>query len=320
MKHVMVFGGSGHIGAALLRHLDPNTYRVTIVSRNPQRPQDLAWDGKNLGDWAKHLESTDVVINLAGRRVHCRYNQANLQDMMDSRLDSTRILGEAIAGCSNPPAVWLQSSTATIYTHTFASANDDVTGELGGAEPGLPEVWKYSLEIAKNWEAELERAQTPGTRKVAMRMAVMMGIDRDSAFDIFSRLARLGLGGRLGAGNQFVSWIHEQDLVRAMEFLMTGDLSGPVNLASPHPLPQVEFSRELRRAWGVPFGLPATRHMVAAGAWLLDGDAEIVMKSRRVVPKRLTEAGFTFEFPVWRDAVRDLVTRMRRGAGRQGSG
>lgn len=198
MKHVMVFGGSGHIGAALLRHLDPNTYRVTSVSRNPQRLQDLAWDGKTLGEWAKHLESAHAVINLAGRRVHCRYNRDNLREMMDSRVDSTRILGEAIAGCANPPAVWLQSSTATIYTHTFGPANDDVTGELGGSEQGLPEVWKYSLEIAKNWEAELERAKTPRTRKVAMRMAVMMGIDRESAFDIFSRLARLGLGGKAG--------------------------------------------------------------------------------------------------------------------------
>lgn len=207
--------------------------------------------------------------------------------------------------------MWLQSSTATIYTHTLGPANDDVTGELGGSEPDLPEVWKYSLEIARNWEAELDRASTPKTRKVALRMAVMMGIDRESAFDIFSRLARLGLSGRLGAGSQYVSWIHELDLVRAMEFLTTSNLSGPVNLASPNPLPQVEFARELRQAWGVPIGLPATKSMVAAGAWMLDGDAEIVLKSRRVVPKKLTDAGFAFEFPVWRDAVRDLVSRMK---------
>lgn len=315
MKHVMVFGGSGHIGAALRRHLDPSTYRITNVSRIAKSQDDVVWDGKSLGEWAKHLESADVVINLAGRRVHCRYNKANLQEMMDSRLDSTRIIGEAIAACNNPPVVWLQSSTATIYTHTLGPANDDVTGELGGSEPDLPEVWKYSLEIARNWEAELERAKTPQTRKVALRMAVMMGIDRDSAFDIFSRLTRLGLGGRLGAGNQFVSWIHERDLVRAMEFLMTRDLSGPVNLASPNPLPQVEFARELRQAWGVPFGLPATKPMVAAGAWVMDGDAEIVLKSRRVVPKRLTDAGFDFEFPEWRDAVYDLVARLKRRVG-----
>lgn len=311
VKDVLVFGGSGHIGAALRRHLDPRRYRITNVTRKPQTPDDLQWDGRTLGAWAERLESTDVVVNLAGRRVHCRYNPANLQEMMDSRVHSTRVIGQAIAACSHPPAVWLQSSTATIYAHTFGEANDDVTGLIGGSEPRLPEVWRYSLEIAKNWEAELDLAPVPQTRKVAMRMAVMMGIDSDSAFDIFSRLTRLGLGGTLGSGRQFVSWIHEVDLVRAMQFLIESDLCGPVNLAAPNPLVQAEFARSLRRAWGVPIGLPATAGMVALGAWFLDGDAEIVMKSRRVVPKRLSDAGFEFSYPKWSAAAKDLVERMK---------
>jgi NAD dependent epimerase/dehydratase family enzyme len=138
-----------------------------------------------------------------------------------------------------------------------------------------------------------------------------MGIDQDSAFDIFSGLTRKGLGGTLGSGQQFVSWVHEQDMVRAMEFLIESDLTGPVNISAPNPLPQAEFARDLRRAWGVGFGLPAAPWMIELGAWFLNGDSELVMKSRRVVPTKLLNAGFKFEYPVWAEAAKDLAQRMR---------
>jgi len=301
------------MGAALRRHLSPDRFRVSVVTRNPLSSDDIEWDGNTLGPWVSSLESADVVINLAGRRVHCRYNKENLQEMMDSRVDSARVIGEAIAACKNPPAVWLQASTATIYAHTFGPPNDEAAGVIGGGEPGAPEVWNYSIKIAKSWETELERAQTPRTRKVAMRTAIMMGIDRDSAFDIFSRLARVGLGGKLGSGGQYVSWIHELDLARAVEFLIESELSGPVNISSPNPLSQAEFARGLREAWGVPIGLPAAPWMVSLGAWVLNGDSELVMKSRRVIPTRLSEAGFELRFPNWPEAARDLVKTMRGG-------
>jgi uncharacterized protein (TIGR01777 family) len=299
------------MGAALLRHLG-QSHEMAIVTRNPKAPSHVKWDGKTLGEWTTTLEGVDAVINLAGRRVHCRYNADNLREMMDSRIDSTRVLGDAIAQCSNPPRVWLQASTATIYAHTFGPANDELTGVLGGSEPGVPETWNYSIQIAKAWEAELERADTPKTRKVALRTAIMMGIDRDSAFDIFSRLARVGLGGTLGGGQQYVSWIHEVDLARAFEFLIERDeLCGPVNVCAPEPLPQRDFAQALRRAWGVPVGLPAARWMVALGALFLNGDSELVLKSRRVEPTRLLDAGFSFRFPTWPEASRDLVERMQ---------
>lgn len=299
------------MGAAIRRHLDPARYRITTVTRNPKQPGDVQWDGKTLGPWTETLDGADVVINLAGRRVHCRYNEANLKEMMDSRVDSTRVLGAAIRQCAQPPAVWLQASTATIYQHTFGAANDEVGGVLGGDEPGVPRVWNYSIQIAKNWEAELDAAETPHTRRVALRAAIMLGVDQASAFEILSGLARRGLGGRLGSGRQYVSWIHEVDFVRALDFLIESDLAGPVNVCAPHPLPQVEFARELREAWGVRVGLPAMPWMVALGAWVMDADSELVMKSRHVVPRRLQEAGFEFEFPEWGPAVRDLVARMR---------
>jgi NAD dependent epimerase/dehydratase family enzyme len=224
------------------------------------------------------------------------------------------VLGTAIRQCARPPAVWLQASTATIYQHTFGAANDEVTGVLGGDEPGVPRVWNYSIQIAKNWEAELDAAETPHTRRVALRAAIMMGVDQASAFEILSGLARRRLGGRLGSGRQYVSWIHEVDFVRALDFLIESDLAGPVNVCAPHPLPQVRFARELREAWGVRVGLPAMPWMVALGAWVMDADSELVMKSRHVVPRRLQEAGFEFEFPEWGPAVRDLVARMRGDA------
>jgi uncharacterized protein len=256
------------------------------------------------------------VINLAGRRVHCRYNEENLNEMMSSRILSTKVIGEAIDQCSTPPSVWLQASTATIYAHTFGSANDEATGQLGGSEPGVPKVWNYSIQIAKNWEAELEKAATPATRKVALRTAIMMGIDKDSAFDIFSGLTRQGPGGKLGTGRQYVSWVHEQDLVRAIEFIIESDLAGAVNISAPNPLPQAEFAKDLRRAWGIGFGLPAMPWMINLGAWVLNGDSELVMKSRRVVPHRLLEAGFKFDFPEWGPAAKDLADQMRGQAQR----
>ena len=309
---VIVFGGMGHIGAALMRHLDPKRFELTIVSRSPKGPGQIQWDGKALGPWQKALEGAEVVINLAGRRVHCRYNEENLQEMLDSRIDSTRLIGEAISKCKNPPKVWLQSSTATIYAHTFDHDNDEETGTMGGSEPGVPAVWNFSIKIAQGWEKCLMEANTPQTRKIALRSAIMMGVDKDSAFEIFSRLTRLGLGGTLGSGKQYVSWIHEVDFVRSMEFLIDHpELEGPINICAPNPLPQVDFARAMRRAWRIPFGLPAAPWMIAIGAWFLNGDTELVMKSRRVIPKRLEKAGFKFQFPAWPEAAQDLVDKMR---------
>ncbi len=311
--NVVVFGGTGHMGAALRRHLDSERFRLTIVTRSPKTAEYVVWDGKNLGPWTEALEATDVVINLAGRRVHCRYKEVNLREMMVSRVESTVLIGQAISACQSPPKLWLQASTATIYAHRFDAANDEATGILGGSEPGVPATWNFSIQIAKNWEKALMEANTPQTRKVALRSAIMMGIDKDSAFEIFSRLARLGLGGSLAGGRQYVSWIHELDFTRAIEFIIDhSEMEGTVNVCSPNPLPQAEFARGLRRAWGVRFGLPATEWMAAVGAWAMNGDTELVMKSRRVIPTRLLHLGFRFEFPSWPEAAQDLVARMRK--------
>jgi uncharacterized protein len=289
MKKVVIIGGTGHMGAVAIRHLDPERYGFVVVTRRPRDPREVAWDGRTQGEWSRELDGADVVINLAGRSVNCRYTPANLKVMMDSRIDSTRAVGEAISNCVSPPKV------------------DEATGVLAGHEVGVPKVWAFSAEIAKRWEATLEAADTPQTRKVAMRMAIMMSRDKGGPFDILASLARRGLGGKVGGGHQFVSWIHEVDLARAFEFLMDTELSGPVNLSSPNPLPQGEFAAILRRSLGVPIVLGATKWMVDIAAYLMNSHSELVLKSRRVVPTRLLAEGFEFKFPEWREAADDLV-------------
>src|SRR5262249_46278612 len=249
-------------------------------------------------------------VNLAGRSVNCRYTKGNLREMMDSRIDSTRAVGQAISRVHTPPAVWLQMSTATIYAHRFDAANDEGTGVLGGSEPDAPALWRASIDIAKAWEQTHIAAQTPSTRKVQLRAAMVMGSAPGGPFDLLARLCAFGLGGPLAGGAQYISWIHQRDFVRAVKFLIgRRDLSGPFNLAAPNPLPQREFMAELRAACGKRVGWPAGKWMLEIGSFLLRTETELILKSRRVVPTRLLQAGFRFEFPEWPAAVRSLVAR-----------
>ncbi|ANB10219.1 NAD-dependent epimerase [Streptomyces ambofaciens] len=309
---IVIPGGTGQVGTVLGRAWTAAGHEVVVLSRRPERRGEVPWDGRTPGDWFKEIDGSDMVVNLAGRSVNCRYTPTNLRAMMDSRVHSARVVGEAIAAAAEPPRVWLQMSTATVYAHRFDAPHDEATGVVGGREAGVPAYWSYSVEIAKAWERELERADTPHTRKVALRSAMVMSPDRGGVLDVLLRLARLGLGGPVAGGAQYVSWIHERDFVRAVEFLAgREDLTGPVNLAAPSPLPQRAFMRALRQARGVPVGLPATRWMAELGALVLRSDTELLLKSRRVVPGRLLDAGFTFDHPDWPEAAEDLVGRVR---------
>ncbi|MCX4853788.1 TIGR01777 family oxidoreductase [Streptomyces canus] len=310
---IVIPGGTGQVGAVLKRALDSAGHEVVILTRRPRREGEVQWDGRTLGPWTAAVDGSDIVINLAGRTVSCRYTAANLQEMMDSRVDSTRVVGAAIAGAARPPRVWLQMSTATVYAHRIDAPNDEATGVIGGAEPGVPNYWAYSVEIAKAWERAQQQAETPATRKVALRSAMVMSPDPGGVFAILLGLARMGLGGPVAGGAQYVSWIHEHDFVRAVEFLIDKeDIAGPVNLAAPHPLPQRAFMRTLRSAWGIPVGLPATKWMAELGAFALRSDTELLLKSRRVVPGRLTQAGFDFQYAQWPQAANELVRRVRK--------
>jgi uncharacterized protein len=314
---IVIPGGTGQVGGVLRRALAAGGHDVTVLSRRPETLEKgvrhVRWDGRTLGGWADELDGADAVVNLAGRSVSCRYTDANLRQMMSSRVESTRVVGEAVARAANPPKVWLQASTATIYADARSRPDDlphdEANGILGGEEPDVPLYWEYSIRIARRWEQEQAAADTPGTRRVALRTAMVMTPDRGGVFDYLSWLTRLGLGGPVDGGRQYVSWMHGDDFVRAVLFLLDHELDGPVILASPNPVTQRELMRSLRRAWGRPFGLPATRLMAELGAFALRTDTELLLKSRRVVPGRLLDAGFSFTHPRWEAAAADLARR-----------
>jgi uncharacterized protein (TIGR01777 family) len=307
---IVIPGGSGQLGHYLRSAFETRGHDVVVLSRGPAgESSTVQWDGKTVGRWASCVDGADVVINLAGRSVNCRYTGANLHAMMASRIDSTRAVGLAIQRAARPPKVWLQMSTATIYAHRFDAANDETTGVIGGEEPGVPSYWSFSIDIAKAWELAAHEADTPHTRKVALRTAMVMGLYPGAVFDVLCGLTRRYLGGPIAGGRQFVSWIHQRDFVRAVEFLIErDDISGPVNLCAPNPLRQREFMSILRTALQKRVGLPASKWMVEIGAAFMKTDTELILKSRRVVPARLVEAGFKFDFPNWESAAADLVS------------
>ena len=310
---IVIPGGTGQVGAVLTRALRDRGDDVVVLSRGgTSDARVVAWDGRTVGPWVSEIDGADLVINLAGRSVNCRYTDANLQAMMNSRVDSTRAVGLAIERAVRPPPVWLQMSTATIYAHRFDAPNDEATGRIGGDEPDAPRYWSFSIDIAKAWERMQLEANTPQTRKVALRSAMVMSPDRGSIFDVLLGLTKVGLGGPIAGGRQFISWILDRDFTRAIEFLIDrDDIAGPVNLAAPNPLPQRDFMAALRAAYGTRLGLPATKWMVEIGAFFLRSDTELTLKSRRVIPGRLLDAGFSFDFPNWPDAARDVVARWR---------
>ncbi len=316
---IVLPGGSGQVGTLLARAFQRDGHEVIVLSRRMRHlgespPWKVAvWDASASGPWESELENADAVINLAGRSVNCRYNPHNRRLIKDSRTVSARLVGEAIGRRKNPPPVWLQASTATIYAHRYDAPNDEISGILGGGEPGAPDTWNFSIDVAKSWEQAAEAVPLPaGTRRVLLRSAITMNADPGSAFAVLLSLVRRGLGGTEGDGRQFVSWIHEEDFIRAVYWLIEHpELDGPVNLAAPHPLPNREFLRALRRAWGMPAGLPAARWMLEIGAWFLRTETELILKSRRVVPTRLERSGFAFNYPDWPVAARDLCQRWR---------
>lgn len=311
-KRIVLAGGSGFLGQVLARHFLAARYEVAVLTRRPgsvpRGCRGVIWDGRTLENWIHELDGVEALINLAGRSVNCRYHAHNRQLILDSRINSTRVLGEAIARCAKPPRVWLNSSTATIYRHTFGPAWDE-SGEIGGTREAKDE---FSVEVACAWERTLNEAFTPATRKVLLRSAMVLGTGANSVFPVIHRMTRCGLGGRLASGRQFVSWIHETDFCRTIEWLIGhDDLSGPVNVASPNPVTNAEMMSTLRAVCRVPFGMPSSQWMLEVGAFFLRTETELLIKSRRVVPCRLSAAGFDFNFPLIKEAFENLCAKMR---------
>ena len=314
---IVIPGGSGQVGTILARALHSEGHDVVVLSRQPRtRPwRVVGWDGATLGEWSKDMDGSDAVINLTGRSVNCRYTARNRKEILESRVAATRVVGEAISQARRPPRVWLQASTATIYSHRYDAPNDEASGLIGGEEPGAPSSWTFSIDVARAWERAFSEAVTPRTRKIALRSAVTMSPDEGGIFDTLLGLVRRGLGGKAGDGRQFVSWIHYEDFVQATRWLMDHDaVDGIVNVAAPHPLPNAPFMRVLRDASGTRVGLPAAEWMLEIGAVFMRTETELILKSRRVVPGRLLDHGFVFTFPRWEDAAGDLCRQWRMAA------
>lgn len=307
-NRIILAGGSGFLGSVLAGYFAARGVEPVILTRRPGAVggagREVPWDGATVGPWVAELEGTRALINLAGLSVNCRYHARNRKRLLDSRLTPTRVLGEALARCANPPPVWLNSSTATIYRHTFGPAWDEA-GEIGGCAEAKD---IFSVQIATEWERVFNEANTPRTRKVALRSAMVLGDAANSVLPNLLRLARLGLGGSLAGGRQFVSWIHEEDFCRAVEWILDHErISGAVNLAAPNPVTNAEFMAAIRRACGAPFGLPASRWMLEIGAFVLRTETELLIKSRRVVPGKLLADGFVFRHPQLRPAIQHLT-------------
>lgn len=302
---VIIPGGSGHVGQSLAPYLEACGHEVRVVSRSGEH----RWVIGDPDTVVRHLDWADAIINLAGRTVNCRYNRANLEEMMRSRVDSVQTISDALTDCAYPPSVWLQASTATIYSHRLDAPNDETIGIIDPTTG--PSKWRASEQIAIAWESALFEKDHSGVRKVALRSAMTMSPVPGSVFDVMSTLARRGLLGTFGSGEQYVSWIHDTDFCRSIKFLLENEtISGPINLCSPNPLPNREFNRILRQSVGAKVGFPTPAWALEIGAWAMRTETELILKSRRVVPTRLLELGFKFNFPTWPEAASDLAKKL----------
>jgi len=320
---IVLAGGSGQVGNVLAHHFHSQGDMVVILSRKPaQSPwRTVYWDGASVGGWAQELNDADVLINLAGRSVNCRYNAANRREILESRIKSTQVLGMACRQLAVPPRLWMNASTATIYRHALDRPMDEFTGEIDAVQPNAPPSWNFSIEVATRWEEAFFNSENHGTWKIALRSAMVMSPYRGGIFDVLLGLVRFGLGGAAGSGKQFVSWIHQADFVNAIEFLIAREeMTGCVNLSAPNPLPNRQFMQAIREAWGTRIGLPTTEWMLEFGAIFLRTETELILKSRRVVPNRLLQAGFSFGFPEWPAAARNLTQLWRETRRAHGKG
>jgi uncharacterized protein (TIGR01777 family) len=302
----VIIGANGFLGRYLCRHFARNGREVVAIARNRKGWSGdgmfLEWDGKNMGPWALALEGAELVINLAGRSVNCRYNEANKAEIRESRVVTTELVGRAIAACRVPPKLWINSSTATWYRHAEDKAQDEWDGVRGEG---------FSCGVAEAWENAFFGAKVPAeTRKVALRTGMVLANEPGTVYDVLTGLTNRALGGTMGSGNQRVSWIHMDDFLRAVEFVMRDPfIDGIVNATAPDFPTNRELMKSFRETVGMPMGIPSAKWMLGIGAAVMGTETELVLKSRWADPLRLREAGFRWRYAVATDAIEDLEHR-----------
>jgi len=284
-EHILIAGGTGFLGQILQQYFERRGCEVRLLSRGTAAY--YTWDGEHQGDWVKGVEWADVVINLSGKSVDCRYTKRNRQLILSSRLNTTKAIGQAIENAKNPPKVWLNASSATIYVHSETTQMTEDEGIIGD---------DFSMNVCKQWEKSFFSFQLNRTRKVALRTSIVLG-KSGGAYPQLERLVKWRFGGMQGNGDQLISWIHEEDFCRAVEFCISQpQIVGPINVTSPHPIANADFMRLLREVSQVNIGLNQSKWLLELGAAIIGTETELLLKSRNVYPERLLENGFEFNY------------------------
>lgn len=291
----MIAGATGFIGTFLTRKFQQLGYEVFSISRQPKH---ISWS--DLGGIRTALENSEMIINLAGKSVNCRYTKKNKEEILSSRIKTTEVIGKAIQSCTNPPKLWLNSSTATIYRHAQDRPQTESLGEMGTG---------FSVDVARAWEQALFNFTLHTTRQVALRISIVLGKD-GGVIPVYNRLVKLRLGGKQGPGNQMFSWIHIEDLYNAIVFIQNNStIRGVVNCATPNPVNNTELMKSFRNACHVNVGLPAPKFLLKIGAALIGTETELILKSRWVLPEKLIQHGFTFEYPEIDGALKQILQK-----------
>ncbi|MCL6659918.1 TIGR01777 family oxidoreductase [Paenibacillus polymyxa] len=296
MKKVVLAGGTGFVGQDFAQRFKKQGYEVLIISRQPGH---IAWEDR--AGIVEALEEAEMLINLAGKSVNCRYTEENRKVILESRTRTTRILGEAVLACNHPPELWINSSTATIYRHAEDRPMTEKEGEIGSG---------FSVDVAKAWEQAFFEFSLPSTRQIALRIAIVLG--EGGVMVPMTNLVRFGLGGSQGAGTQQFSWIHIEDLFRMVIYMQEHPhLNGVFNASSPHPVTNRELMARLREKMGVRIGLPSPRWMLELGARFIQTETELVLKSRWVIPERMEREGFTFTYGTLDTALAEILNKKK---------
>lgn len=303
MNKLIIAAGTGFLGQVLVHKFKDKFDEIVILTRGKSQTIDgikyVNWNAKSFSGWENELENATVLINLAGKSVDCRYTKENKKEILWSRIQSTRILNKAVLNCVNPPKHWLNSSTSTIYRFSLDKQMDEVDGEIGN---------DFSINVALSWEKAFFKTETPNTLKTALRTSIVLG-KNGGAFIPLKTLAKIGFGGKQGNGNQFVSWIHEEDFANAVDFIIQKEMTGIINVVSPEPVRNADFMQKLRKAVGFPFGIPLNTFLLEIGSFIIRTQPELVLKSRNVIPKRLLDNGFEFKFGDIDEAFEDLLSK-----------
>jgi len=301
MNKLIIAAGTGFLGQVLINHFKNKFDEIIILTRGKSQTIDgikyVNWNGKTFSGWESELENATVLINLAGKSVDCRYTKENKKEILLSRIESTKILNKAVLNCKNPPKHWLNSSTSTIYRFSLDKQMDEIDGEIGN---------DFSINVALSWEKAFFKTETQNTLKTALRTSIVLGKNGGALIPL-KTLAKIGFGGKQGSGNQFVSWIHEEDFANAIDFIIEKEITGIVNVVSPEPIRNADFMKKLRKAVGFPFGIPVNTFLLKIGSFFIRTEPELVLKSRNVIPKKLLENGFKFKFGDLDEAFNDLL-------------